>query len=106
MVVAVFRRDGGSVGCASTRPPVILYVKKESNDVPNPQAQRSTSQTPIIANMANVLRNLAPPESATEGVAPVARAAQLYGEARSLFARHGLPDRAELMTAAMVELGA
>ena len=72
---------------------------------------RNPRDTPVeyantIANMANVLRSLSPTGSATDEVEPATRAAQLYGEARSLFAQHGLPDRAELMTAAIAELGA
>ena len=71
---------------------------------------RNPRDTPVeyantIANMANVLRSLSPTGSATDEVEPATRAAQLYGEARSLFAQHGLPDRAELMTAAIAELG-
>jgi tetratricopeptide (TPR) repeat protein len=71
---------------------------------------RNPRDTPVeyantIANMANVLRNLPPAESTREGDDPVVRAAQLYREARALFEQHGLADRAELMTAALEEIG-
>jgi hypothetical protein len=55
MVVAVFRGDDGPVGRASTQPLVMLHLKKVSKDVPNPQAQRSNSHSPIITNIANVI---------------------------------------------------
>jgi hypothetical protein len=36
----MFRRDGGAVGRASIQPLAMLYLKKESKDVPSPQAQQ------------------------------------------------------------------
>jgi hypothetical protein len=47
--------QAGLVGRASTWWLIGLYLNKESNDVPSPQAQRSNSQTPIIANIASVI---------------------------------------------------
>jgi tetratricopeptide (TPR) repeat protein len=72
---------------------------------------RNPRDTPVeyantIANMANVLRNLPPAaESGSDVGEPVARAAQLYREAWALFEQHGLADRAQLMTAALEEMG-
>lgn len=68
---------------------------------------RNPRDTPVeyantIANMANVLSNLE--ESAAADESARQRALRLYGEARDLFERHGLNDRAELMTAAMAAL--
>jgi len=68
---------------------------------------RNPRDTPVeyantIANMANVLSNLE--ESSAADVTARQRAMRLYGEARDLFERHGLTDRAELMTAAIVAL--
>jgi tetratricopeptide (TPR) repeat protein len=70
---------------------------------------RNPRDTPVeyantIANMANVLRNLSPAESASDVVEPVTRAMQLYQEARALFEQQGLPERVELMTAALHEI--
>jgi tetratricopeptide (TPR) repeat protein len=70
---------------------------------------RNPRDTPVeyantIANMANVLRNLSPAESASDVVEPVTRAMQLYQEARTLFQQQGLPERAELMAAALDEI--
>jgi hypothetical protein len=45
----------GAVGRSPAQPLVILCAKKESKDVPSPQAQRSNSQSPIIANIASVI---------------------------------------------------
>jgi tetratricopeptide (TPR) repeat protein len=72
---------------------------------------RNPRDTPVeyantIANMANVLRNLpAATECGSDVGEPVARAAQLYREARALFEQHGLAERAELMNAALEEIG-
>ena len=71
---------------------------------------RNPRDTPVeyantIANMANVLRNLPPAESVSDRIEPVTRAAQLYQEAYTLFEQHGLAERAELMTAALEEIG-
>ena len=69
---------------------------------------RNPRDTPVeyantIANMANVLRNLPPGDAAGEEIDPRARALRLYHEARALFERYGLAERAELMTAAIRE---
>jgi tetratricopeptide (TPR) repeat protein len=71
---------------------------------------RNPRDTPVeyantIANMANVLRNLPAAESGSDAGEPVARAAQLYRQARALFEQHGLAERAELMSAALQEIG-
>jgi tetratricopeptide (TPR) repeat protein len=72
---------------------------------------RNPRDTPVeyantIANMANVLRNLPPEEPWGDEVDPRTRASRLYHEARTLFEKHGLADRAELMTAALHEMAA
>ncbi len=68
---------------------------------------RNSRDTPVeyantIANKANVLRNL--PEGAGPGHGGDALALALYGEAQRLFEQHGLPDRAELMAAAIAAI--
>jgi tetratricopeptide (TPR) repeat protein len=72
---------------------------------------RNPRDTPVeyantIANMANVLRNLpagAVPDATAE---PHSRALRLYSQARDLFERHGLPERAQLMESAIAATGA
>ena len=69
---------------------------------------RNPRDTPVeyantISNKANVLRNL-PAGSAPEGESdPLNRAVELYSEARALFERHGLHDRAALVDSAITE---
>lgn len=72
---------------------------------------RTARDTPVeyantIANKANVLRNLPAAAEAPDGVPPDARtqALALLDEARALFERHGLPDRAVLVASAAEEL--
>ena len=73
---------------------------------------RNPRDTPVeyantIANKANVLRSLPPAvhegERGGKGGRPVAAALALYREAKALFAQHGLPESAELMSAAIAE---
>jgi tetratricopeptide (TPR) repeat protein len=69
---------------------------------------RNSRDTPVeyantIANMANVLRDLPPGQLSEATPEPRARALQLYAEARDLFERHGLSERALLMAAAIAE---
>jgi tetratricopeptide (TPR) repeat protein len=68
---------------------------------------RNPCDTPVeyantIANKANVLRNL----PATNTGSSLMQALELYREARQLFEAHALPERAEMMAAAIAQIAA
>jgi tetratricopeptide (TPR) repeat protein len=71
---------------------------------------RNVRDTPLeyantIANKANVLRNL-PVRDESDDDDSIFAALTLYREARQIFTVHGLKDRAELMAAAIAQIGA
>jgi tetratricopeptide (TPR) repeat protein len=70
---------------------------------------RNPRDTPVeyantIANKANVLRNLPPDADWSQQRDARTEAFDLYAEARAIFARHGIRDRADLMSDAIAEI--